>query len=537
MTADPYNTALFKVRDATAARELRDHLGDVINVKSMGAAGNGTTDDTAAIQAAFDLAYGTYAAPHGGLNDVGSLIYTNRPVFFPVGHYKVSSAIASRAISGAANNGSGLIRLTVSTTGLTTGDNVHVVGVTGTTEANFPWFVTVIDATHLDLQMSAFANAYVSGGTITTPCLRLKSTQGALITGGGRMGTFIESASPNAAVVCTNGCAYSRFENLTFAADANGIAFQLDWANSDTGTCALQSNTFHNVTFGGIGGHTAPKYGLMIGAGQDMGSETMVLNCYTGGCSVAGISTWNYNACDNTIVGGNIASCAIGILVTSGSFNTINGVSFQAQTDCDIYVINGAQDSYSVAGCRSESANFFKQGAAQPVHISGCNQTLGTSGYFWSGSGYVTLDSCSSINGYVEGNPRLAITYCDFQRSDYLTAGADNFTHLQVTPQRVTTQTAATYSVQGYDCSSKILFDRATGQTVTVPKTSDNTIRLVAGSKIEVQQVNTGQTVFAGASGVTVRSANGLKLRAQYSCATLTCDGSDLWTLSGDTAV
>jgi len=71
-------------------------------------------------------------------------------------------------VSGAADNGSGLIRLTVaSTTGMTTGDRRAVAGVTGTTEANGAWTITVVDGTHIDLQGSTFVNAYVSGGTVS----------------------------------------------------------------------------------------------------------------------------------------------------------------------------------------------------------------------------------------------------------------------------------------------------------------------------------------------------------------------------------
>ena len=70
-------------------------------------------------------------------------------------------------ISGAANNGSGLVRLTVSSTsGWSTGNTKTVSGVTGTTEANGTWTITVIDGTHIDLQGSAFASAYVSGGVV-----------------------------------------------------------------------------------------------------------------------------------------------------------------------------------------------------------------------------------------------------------------------------------------------------------------------------------------------------------------------------------
>lgn len=73
------------------------------------------------------------------------------------------------SVSAAASNGGPtLIRLTVgSTTGITTGDVIEVINVTGTVEANGSWPVTVIDGTHVDLIGSHFTNAYVSGGTVT----------------------------------------------------------------------------------------------------------------------------------------------------------------------------------------------------------------------------------------------------------------------------------------------------------------------------------------------------------------------------------
>lgn len=72
----------------------------------------------------------------------------------------------SVSITGCANNGAGLIRVTSSTAhDMATNDVVYVSAVTGTTEANGFWPITVVDATHFDLVGSAFVNAYVSGGT------------------------------------------------------------------------------------------------------------------------------------------------------------------------------------------------------------------------------------------------------------------------------------------------------------------------------------------------------------------------------------
>ncbi len=72
------------------------------------------------------------------------------------------------AITGATNNGSGLIRIAVdSTATLATGKLISIGGVIGTVEANAEnWKITVVDGTHFDLVGSSFANAYISGGTV-----------------------------------------------------------------------------------------------------------------------------------------------------------------------------------------------------------------------------------------------------------------------------------------------------------------------------------------------------------------------------------
>jgi hypothetical protein len=76
-------------------------------------------------------------------------------------------SIGAVNISGAANNGSGLIRLTVtSTTGWTTGDSKTVSAVGGVPNANGTWIITVINGTTIDLQGSTFAGVYTSGGIV-----------------------------------------------------------------------------------------------------------------------------------------------------------------------------------------------------------------------------------------------------------------------------------------------------------------------------------------------------------------------------------
>jgi len=80
------------------------------------------------------------------------------------------------AITGAANNGSGAIRLAVtSTTQLLNGQQIMVREVLGAVEANnnntapvtpAVWTISIIDSTHIDLVGSTFGGAWTSGGKV-----------------------------------------------------------------------------------------------------------------------------------------------------------------------------------------------------------------------------------------------------------------------------------------------------------------------------------------------------------------------------------
>lgn len=77
--------------------------------------------------------------------------------------------IVTTAVTGASNNGSGLVRLAVVTTALLfTGNSMTVSGVGGVTGANGTFTINVIDSTHVDLVGSTFSGAYTSGGTTST---------------------------------------------------------------------------------------------------------------------------------------------------------------------------------------------------------------------------------------------------------------------------------------------------------------------------------------------------------------------------------
>jgi hypothetical protein len=90
---------------------------------------------------------------------------------FATTRYRLTLTWIALSGSALANNGSGLIRVTSTAHGLSTGYRVHVQLVQGVANANGTWYVTVIDANTFDLQNSVFAGTYTAstGSWILAP--------------------------------------------------------------------------------------------------------------------------------------------------------------------------------------------------------------------------------------------------------------------------------------------------------------------------------------------------------------------------------
>mgnify|MGYP000853849161 FL=1 len=99
----------------------------------------------------------------GEWNMIGSASQTGDTfLFFTTKRGDTKSVVVSNCV-----NSAGLIQVTTATDhNLTTNEIVTISGVEGTVEANGIWSVTVIDATNITLQLSAFVNAYTSGGIL-----------------------------------------------------------------------------------------------------------------------------------------------------------------------------------------------------------------------------------------------------------------------------------------------------------------------------------------------------------------------------------
>ena len=251
---------------------------------------------------------------------------------------------------------------------------------------------------------------------ITSP-IRLAKLHGGRIIGSGRFVTKITNDA-GGPVFVTNGCGYSHFEGMCLeSSGGSATVFDLNWDGTEGGA-ALQSNTFLDMFFSGGG------IGVDLGAGGYMGSENIFINCFWISHAMAGIKTSNFNALQNTIVGGNFQDCNIGVWVFKGSVPLVESVGFQVSKEWDIRVDNSANDSLNVVGCRTESSNFVKIRNGVHAYILGCGQTeAGPAGYFLDPAGCpVTVERCLSLQGQVtlSTDARLTVRGSSFGRTDWL---------------------------------------------------------------------------------------------------------------------
>jgi hypothetical protein len=96
----------------------------------------------------------------------------------------------------------------------------------------------------------------------------------------------------------------------------------------------------------------------------------------------------------------------------------------------------------------------------------------------------------------------------------------------------VTNGQTASYTTVLTDKDKLVELAVATANNLTVPPNSS--VAYPIGTQITVLQTGAGQTTVVAGSGVTINATPGLKLRAQWSSATLIKRATDTWVLVGD---
>lgn len=94
-------------------------------------------------------------------------------------------------------------------------------------------------------------------------------------------------------------------------------------------------------------------------------------------------------------------------------------------------------------------------------------------------------------------------------------------------------QKTASYTLSSLsERDSLVEVSSSSATTITIP--ANSAVAYPVGTSLDILQTSTGQVTIAGADGVTVNATPGLKLRAQWSSATLFKRAENTWVVYGD---
>lgn len=239
--------------------------------------------------------------------------------------------------------------------------------------------------------------------------------------------------------------------------------------------------------------------------------------------------TTNVHGIDDTskIVFKDSASTTLdGDLVVDGDF-TINGTNFSASATSITIEDNIVQLAHQNAANTVDLGIVVAYNDGTAKH-SGIVRDVSDSK--WKLFKGVTTEPTTTVN-FTEGS-------LDDLAVNNITAAGVVFTDGTQTKEGVVSRTPIIQKTASYTLSalterdSMIEVSSSSGTTITIP--AESSTNFPVGTSIDVLQTSTGQVTIAGAGGVTVNATPGLKLRTQWSSATLFKRAADTWVVYGD---
>jgi len=175
------------------------------------------------------------------------------------------------------------------------------------------------------------------------------------------------------------------------------------------------------------------------------------------------------------------------------------------------------------------------------VHINGSQIAASALSNGTTGSGSVVLATSPSITSPTITTPTLTLSTSSSSTDAIMSWDSTN-KKIQVgngttvidfpSSTLVTNTQAASYTVVLTDKDKLVEVSNAAANTLTVPPNSS--VAFPIGSQIIILQTGAGQTTITAGAGVTINATPGLKLRAQWSSATLIKRATNTWVAIGD---
>jgi hypothetical protein len=257
------------------------------------------------------------------------------------------------------------------------------------------------------------------------------------------------------------------------------------------------------------------------------------VSTFNGGTgAVTGVSTYN-----------GVTGPVTGVSSFNGSTGTIVGVSS----------VNGSTGAITGIATTANTVSSFNGSTGAVTGVSSYNSTTGAvtgvstyNGATGPVTGVATFNGAtgavtgvSSVNGGTGAITSVALTTGNLSQFAATTSAQFNGvisdeigTGNVILSDLATSAQTASYTLVLTDKGKLVEMSVATANNLTVPPNSS--VAFPTGSQINIVQTGAGQTTVVAGSGVTVNATPGLKLRAQWSSATLIKRATDTWVLVGD---
>jgi cytoskeletal protein CcmA (bactofilin family) len=279
--------------------------------------------------------------------------------------------------------------------------------------------------------------------------------------------------------------------------------------------------TADNVTFAGLTAD-AITIGVTSAGEIDTTSGNLTID------SIGGTVTVD----DNLIVTGN-ATINNNLIVTGNI--TINGNTTTLNTETIT-----VEDKTIELGSSASPSNTTANGAGIIVPDGAANKsfTWSSSSLAWSSSEDLNLVSGKVLK--INGTEVLSATNYTGQAATVAANSVTATTLQEGVPRagfrsQLNAQTGTSYTLQLTDLAKLVTMDNGSTMTLTVPANSSVSFQI--GDRIDILRKGSGELTIGYPVGVVINGTPGLKLRAQWSSATLVKLDTDTWVALGDLKV
>ena len=361
--------------------------------------------------------------------------------------------------------------------GLAKGD-VGLGNVNNTSDENKP----VSTATQGALDLKAPLDSPTFTGAVTVPdnsfALGAKTTGNyvATITGGTGIASTAATSGEGTTHTLSIGQAVGTTDNVTFA------GLTADVVTIGVTSSGKIDTTSGNLTIDSTGGTVTVDDDLIVTGNLTVNGNTTTLNTETITIEDKTIELGSSLSPSNTTANG------AGIIVPDGAANK----SF-------------TWSSSSLAWSSSEDLNLV---SGKVLKING-TEVLSATNY--TGQAATVAANSVTQTALQEGVPRAGFR------------------------SQLNAQTVTGYTLQLTDLAKLITMDNSSIMTLTVP--ANSSVSFEIGDRIDILRKGSGELTITHADGVVVNGTPGLKLRAQWSSATLVKLDTDTWVALGDLKV